>query len=142
LIARYLQDNYSDAKTYLGLDNGGQTAAKVPQISNSFLPISNTDDPIPGSIISFPNAKYSGNCGTVSSPRLCGHVALVVSSRRLNGNYLEVTILDSNWDSLATSGKSIVSNRTITIYSPPPNSYATGPTEAYGNGISWTNPKD
>jgi hypothetical protein len=142
LIARYLQDYYGASKTSLILDNGGQTAAKIPQIaqlSNSFSPISDPSDPIPGSIISFPNAKYSGNCGTVSNPRLCGHVALVVSSKR-NVNNLEVTILDSNWDGKA--GSSLVDKRTITIYSPPPNSYATGPTDAYGNGILWVNPKN
>jgi CHAP domain len=137
LVARYLQDHYGASKNSLGLNNGGQTAATVPQISNSFSSINNTDDPIPGSIISFPNAKYSGNC----NGRLCGHVALVVSSAR-NGNNLEVTILDSNWDGQALNGNSIVDKRSMTIYNPPGTSSASSSNRAYGSSISWVNPKD
>jgi hypothetical protein len=141
LIVRYLQDYYKALEKYQsdpGYSNGGQTAARVAQLfPNEFSPISNTDDPIPGSIISFPNAAYSGNC----NGRLCGHVALVVNSTR-NGNNLQVTILDSNWNSKALQGGAFVEQRSLTIYNPPRTSTASSSDRAYGSGISWVNPKN
>ncbi len=131
LIARYLENHYNAPKHFL-YSNGGQTATTVAQLfPNDFSPISNTDDPIPGSIISFPNAAKSGDC----DGRLCGHVALVVSSTR-NGNNLQVTILDSNW-----IGR-VVDRRSLTIYNPPRTSTASSSDRNYGSGISWVNPKN
>jgi hypothetical protein len=132
LIARYLENHYNAPKHFL-YSNGGQTAATVAQLfPNDFSLISNTDDPIPGSIISFPNAAKSGDC---EGGRLCGHVALVVSSTR-NGNNLQVTILDSNW-----IGR-VVDRRSLTIYNPPRTSTASSSDPNYGSGISWVNPKN
>ncbi len=114
------------------MDHGRGTAQAVGRnFPNAFLPISDPSDPIPGSIISFPNAPFSGNC----DGRLCGHTALVVNSSR-SGQNLNLQILDSNGDNLATQGRSKVQLRNITIntrdYSSP----------GYGNAIQWVNPKD
>jgi uncharacterized membrane protein YcaP (DUF421 family) len=139
LIARYLEDYYGgskDSRYPMGLDNGRGTAQKVANIfSQYFSPVSDPSDPIPGSIISFPNAPSSGNCGTIYNPLLCGHVALVVSSQR-NGNNLNVQILDSNGDGKALNGTSIVTQRSITI----DTRYSSA--SGYGSGIYWVNPKN
>jgi hypothetical protein len=130
LIVRYLQEYYGVSKTVdVGFGNGGQTAATVAQKLPNYFE-NNTDDPIPGSIISFPTigAGY-------------GHVALVISSQR-TGNNLVVEILDSNGDPNypALGGKAIVARRNITIYNPPKSSTASS--TAYGSAIQWVNPKN
>jgi hypothetical protein len=142
LIARYLEDYYGgskDPKNPMGLDNGRGTAQAVAnQFSPYFSPVSDPSDPIPGSIISFPNAPLSGYCDPPYYNKvLCGHVALVVSSQRINGNSLSVTILDSNGDGNAKNGNSVVTLRPNIIIDTR-NSSASG----YGSGIYWINPKN
>jgi hypothetical protein len=133
LIARYLQEYYGVSRSSLTIGNGRDTARSVAsQFSGSFLPVSDPGDPIPGSIISFPNSPLSGTC---PDGRLCGHVALVVSSLK-SGNSLNLTILDSNGDGFALKGTSRVTKRTLSINTS--NYSASG----YGSGIYWTNPKD
>jgi hypothetical protein len=125
LIARYLQEHYGASRTSLSLDNGGGTATAVAnQFSSSFLPTKDPADPIPGSVISFPNAPYSSGYG---------HVALVISAQR-SGSSLILSILDSNGDGRAPNTK--VTQRSVTINTT--NYSATG----YGGRIYWTNPKD
>lgn len=129
LVVRYVQDSYGTP--VFGPGNGGQAAAgiasKFPQF---FLPVSDPSDPIPGSIISFPNKADSGNC----NGNICGHVALVVSSQRVGSN-LNIKIMDSNGDGKAGSGTR-ATLRDITVNTS--NSSATG----YGNSIYWINPKN
>jgi hypothetical protein len=132
LIARYLQEYYGASRTSLTLGNGGQTAGVVANtFSSYFSTLQDPSDPIPGAIMSFPNAPYSGNC----NGRLCGHVALVVASAR-SGSNLNVQILDSNGDNKALSGTSVVTLRNITINT---SGYSAS---GYGSGIQWVNPKD
>jgi Ricin-type beta-trefoil lectin domain/CHAP domain len=125
LIARYLQEYYGASRSSLTLGHGKNTAANIAnQFSQSFLPVSDPSNPIPGSIMSFPSLGGS-----------YGHVALVVSSQR-NGNTLSVTILDSNGDNLALQGTSMVTRRNITVNA------INGVSPTHGNGIYWTNPKN
>jgi hypothetical protein len=131
LIARYLQDHYGASRTSLGIGNGGQTAATVgSNFSGSFLPLSDPSDPIPGSILSFPNSPGSGNC----NGRLCGHVALVVTSQR-DGNQLKIKILESNYglNNIGVNSRVQLSDITVNTqnYTVP----------GRGN-VQWVNPRD
>ncbi len=102
LIARYLQEHYGASRNNLSLDNGRGTAASVGrQFPNYFLPLSDPSDPIPGSIISFP--QIGGGYG---------HVALVVNSQR-SGDNLNIQILDSNGDNAGSN--SVVTLRQLTV---------------------------
>ena len=131
LIARYLQDHYGASKNSLSIDNGHGTAASVGrQFTNSFLPLSDPSDPIPGSIISFPNSPNSGDCGG----RLCGHVALVVNSQR-NGNQLNIQILESNYGLNNVGVNSQVRLNDITV------NLQNYTVKDRGN-VQWVNPKD
>jgi hypothetical protein len=125
LIARYLQDYYNASKSSLSIENGRGTAASVGrQFPNDFLPLSDTSDPIPGSIISFPQMAPN-----------YGHVALVVSSQR-NGNTLTLTILESNMGSPAPN--STVKQNTITINL---SNYTVSGSDHFGS-VQWVNPKN
>jgi hypothetical protein len=141
LIARYLQDHYGASKTLLSLDHGRGTARKVGNqlFTNDFWPVEKAGDPQPGSIISFPNAPNTEDrtyCGGK-----CGHVALVVNSRR-NGNILEVDILESN--ALGQGANSKVTRDTINISNSNTNNpSATRKSGAsLGSGVQWVNPKN
>jgi surface antigen len=120
LVARYLQDHYGASKTGLVIGNGGQTARTVGTNFSSFIWDTN-DDPMPGSIISFPSLGYG-----------YGHVALVVSVQR-NGTNLNVQILDSNGDNAGPN--SVVRLRNITV----DTRYWTA--GVYGS-ILYSNPRD
>jgi CHAP domain len=123
LIARYLQEHYGAARSNLSLDHGRGTAASVGrQFPNYFLPLSDPSDPIPGSIISFP--QIGGGYG---------HVALVVNSQR-SGDNLNIQILDSNGD--GTGSNSVVTLRQLTVNTRSLSA------QGYGGNIQWVNPKD
>jgi CHAP domain len=123
LIARYLQEHYGAARSNLSLDNGRGTAASVGrQFPNYFLPLSDPSDPIPGSIISFP--QIGGGYG---------HVALVVNSQR-SGSNLNIQILDSNGDGAGSN--SVVTLRQLTVNTRSLTA------QGYGGNIQWVNPKD
>jgi surface antigen len=120
LVARYLQDHYGASKTNLVIGNGGQTARKVGTEFSSFI-WDTKDDPMPGSIMSFPSIGGG-----------YGHVALVVSAQR-SGTNLNVQILDSNGDNAGPN--SVVRLRNITV-----NTQSwTAP--GYGS-ILYSNPRD
>lgn len=126
LIARYLQDYYGVSRTSLAIDNGGRTAGSVGrQFPNSFLPLSDPSDPIPGAIISFPSLGGG-----------YGHVALVVSSQR-SGSNLNIQIVDSNGDNAGVN--SVVRLRNLTVDTRNPNNFTAS---GYGTSIQWVNPKD
>ena len=101
-------------------------------------------DPIPGSILAFPKSRFRDSCRSTNTGIVpCSrHMALVINSQR-NGNFLNVTILESNTDGLPVS-QSKVTKRMITIdLSNPVNPSArivNG--ESYGNGVYWVNPID
>jgi surface antigen len=120
LVARYLQDHYGASKTGLVIGNGGQTARTVGTNFSSFIWETN-DDPMPGSIISFPSLGYG-----------YGHVALVVSAKR-DGTNLKVQILDSNGDNAGPN--SVVRLRDINVDT---RSWTAG---NYGS-ILYSNPRD
>ncbi|WP_310489035.1 CHAP domain-containing protein [Chamaesiphon sp. VAR_69_metabat_338] len=123
LVARYLQEHYGASRSNLSLDHGRGTAASVGrQFSNSFLPLSDPSDPIPGSIISFP--QIGGGYG---------HVALVVSSQR-SGENLNIQILDSNGDGAGSN--SVVTLRNLTVNTRSLTA------QGYGGSIQWVNPRD
>ena len=123
LIARYLQEHYGAARSSLSLDHGRGTAASVGrQFPNSFLPLSDPSDPIPGSIISFP--QIGGGYG---------HVALVVSSQR-SGSNLNIQILDSNGDGAGSNSVATLRNMTVDTRSLT--------AQGYGGNIQWVNPRD
>ncbi len=123
LIARYLQEHYGASRSSLSLDHGRGTAASVGrQFSNYFLPLSDPSDPIPGSIMSFP--QIGGGYG---------HVALVVNSQR-SGDSLNIQILDSNGD--GTGSNSVATLRQLTVNTRSLTA------QGYGGNIQWVNPKD
>jgi hypothetical protein len=129
LVVRYLQEFYGASSFAPG--NGGQAAAGISNLfSNIYLPLNDPSEPIPGTIISFPNKTDAGYC----QGRLCGHVALVISSQR-NGTNLNIKILESNADGRAGSGTK-VTQRDIIVdtrsFSSP----------GFGNEIYWTNPRN
>jgi hypothetical protein len=123
LIARYLQEHYGVSRNSLSLDHGRGTAASVGrQFPNYFLPLSDPSDPIPGSIMSFP--QIGGGYG---------HVALVVNSQR-SGDSLNIQILDSNGD--GTGSNSVATLRQLTVNTRSLTA------QGYGGNIQWVNPKD
>jgi hypothetical protein len=123
LIARYLQEHYGADRSNLSLDHGRGTAASIGrQFPNYFLPLSDPSDPIPGSIISFP--QIGGGYG---------HVALVVNSQR-SGDNLNIQILDSNGD--GTGSNSVATLRQLTVNTRSLTA------QGYGGSIQWVNPRD
>jgi CHAP domain len=124
LVIRYLQDYYGGSHSGMALGHGRNVAAgAASQLSGSFLPLSDPSDPIPGSIISFQGFD----------PRY-GHVALVTNSSR-DGDFLNITILESNGDVRALFGDSVVSTRNIRVN-------AKNYSSSYGDRAFWVNPRD
>ena len=124
LIIRYLQDHYGASKTSLALGHGRDVAAGAAnQFPGSFFPLNDPSDPKPGSIISFQGFD----------PRY-GHVALIINSNR-DGDFLNITILESNADLRAESGDSKVSTRNIRVN-------ARDFSSNYGGRAYWVNPRD
>jgi hypothetical protein len=129
LIARYLQEHYDAPRSNLRLDHGRGTAASVGrQFSNSFLPLSDPSDPIPGSIMSFPQMGIRLDDGSMS-----GHVALVINSQR-SGENLNIQILDSNGDGAGSNSVARLRNLTVNTRSLT--------AQGYGGSIQWVNPRD
>jgi hypothetical protein len=133
LIARWLQDYHGASKTSLAIGHGRDTARVVAsKFSGSYLPVSDPRDPIPGTIMSFPNSPGSGNC----EGRLCGHVALVLSSSR-SGSTLTVRIVESNANAAAPN--TTVTSQTITVNTSNPSNFTSS---RYGGGVYWINPRN
>lgn len=135
LIARYIQEVFlsgSDRTKPVAFGNGRDTASIVAStFSQHFLPITNQGLPKRGAIVSFPGIGYVVGVGCPNN--YCGHTAIVMESRTLNGQR-QMRIMDSNGDS--KNEKSTVTeyySRWINI----PNGTANG----YGNNIYWTNPR-
>ncbi|MEH2033236.1 MAG: glycosyl hydrolase 108 family protein, partial [Nostoc sp.] len=125
LVARYLEEEYGKTG-YLALGNGGNVAENVARLfGDYFKPANDTDDPVRGSIISFPGIG-------IANGQVVGHVAIVTAVQKTNGQ-LQVKILDSN----GPDGH-IVKEESYWITITNGN----GTASRYGTGIYWTNPKD